>query len=81
MQFLKNLFKKKVSKLNMKKYLIVGLGNIGEEYKNTRHNIGFEILNKLVEKNQTDWEVKKLADTSSFKKKDPNFYLLSLQLL
>ena len=76
MQFFKNLFKKKVSKLNMKKYLIVGLGNIGEEYKNTRHNIGFEILNKLVEKNETDWEVKKLADYSSFKKKGSQFLLI-----
>ena len=60
----------------MKKYLIVGLGNIGEEYKNTRHNIGFEILNKLVEKNETDWEVKKLADYSSFKKKGSQFILI-----
>ena len=76
MQFLKNLFKKKVSKLNMKKYLIVGLGNIGEEYKNTRHNIGFEILNKLVEKNETEWEVKKLADYSSFRKKGSQFLLI-----
>tara|TARA_B100000886_G_scaffold109763_1_gene73521 strand:+ start:1759 stop:2373 length:615 start_codon:yes stop_codon:yes gene_type:complete len=76
MQFFKNLFKKKVSKLNMKKYLIVGLGNIGEEYKNTRHNIGFEILNKLVEKNETDWDVKKLADYSSFKKKGSQFLLI-----
>ena len=76
MQFFKNLFKKKVSELNMKKYLIVGLGNIGEEYKNTRHNIGFEILNKLVEKNETDWEVKKLADYSSFKKKGSQFILI-----
>ena len=76
MQFFKNLFKKKVSKLNMKKYLIVGLGNIGKEYKNTRHNIGFEILNKLVEKNETDWEVKKLADYSSFKKKGSQFLLI-----
>ena len=76
MQVFKNLFKKKVSKLNMKKYLIVGLGNIGEEYKNTRHNIGFEILNKLVEKNETDWEVKKLADYSSFKKKGSQFLLI-----
>ncbi len=29
------------------KYLIAGLGNIGSEYKNTRHNIGFQILDTL----------------------------------
>ena len=29
------------------KYLIVGLGNIGDEYENTRHNIGFKILDAL----------------------------------
>ncbi len=29
------------------KYLIAGLGNIGEEYQNTRHNIGFSILDAL----------------------------------
>jgi PTH1 family peptidyl-tRNA hydrolase len=29
------------------KYLIAGLGNIGREYENTRHNIGFRILDAL----------------------------------
>ena len=32
---------------NNKKFLVVGLGNIGEEYKNTRHNIGFDIVDQL----------------------------------
>jgi len=40
-------FRKATIPLNNKKFLIVGLGNIGEEYKNTRHNIGFDIVDQL----------------------------------
>lgn len=34
----------------MKKFLIAGLGNIGSDYENTRHNIGFEVLDALAKR-------------------------------
>ena len=76
MRLLKRLFKKSTSTVEMKKYLIVGLGNIGEEYQNTRHNIGFQILDHLAEKNQLSWEVKKLGSYSSLRVKGRQFILI-----
>src|SRR6187551_2775462 len=43
------------------KYLICGLGNIGPEYENTRHNIGFMILDELATKQGAKFDVGKLA--------------------
>lgn len=60
----------------MKKYLIVGLGNIGSEYHNTRHNIGFKILNKLAVCQELTFETQKLGDVTSFKFKGRTFILL-----
>ncbi|MDR0546366.1 MAG: aminoacyl-tRNA hydrolase [Dysgonamonadaceae bacterium] len=41
------------------KYLIVGLGNIGQEYENTRHNIGFRILDALAKASNIVFDVNK----------------------
>jgi len=61
---------------DMKKYLIVGLGNVGEKYLNTRHNIGFKILDVLAAKEQSNFETKKLGDIARFKYKGRTFILL-----
>lgn len=53
----------------MKKFLIVGLGNIGPKYQNTRHNIGFTILDYYAEKNSLSWETVKLGDITTHKVK------------
>ncbi|MGS2762481.1 aminoacyl-tRNA hydrolase [Sinomicrobium sp. M5D2P9] len=81
LSFIKNIFKEKepsVSKEEdtMKKFLIVGLGNIGKEYENTRHNIGFKVLDYLAEKESLPFETAKLGDKSLYKVKGRSLILL-----
>ncbi len=61
---------------NMKKFLIVGLGNTGEQYSKTRHNVGFNILDHLARKEDLIFETVKLGDRAIFKLKGRTFVLL-----
>lgn len=53
----------------MNKFLIVGLGNIGAEYDQTRHNIGFDIADTLVKKHNGQFRQDRLADLAEVKLK------------
>jgi PTH1 family peptidyl-tRNA hydrolase len=58
------------------KYLIVGLGNIGEEYKNTRHNIGFKVLDAMAKASNTSFTDRRYGEICEIKYKGRTFILL-----
>jgi PTH1 family peptidyl-tRNA hydrolase len=58
------------------KYLIVGLGNIGDEYKDTRHNIGFTILDAMAAASNTSFTDKRYGAVCQLKFKGRDLILL-----
>lgn len=71
-QILKSIFRTKPlffleEKDPMKKFLVVGLGNIGKEYTETRHNIGFKILDAFAKKESLTFEPQKLGAVTTYK--------------
>lgn len=60
----------------MKKYLIVGLGNIGAEYVNTRHNIGFKVLDYVAQKESLSFDTAKLGAVAEYSIKGRKLILL-----
>ena len=60
----------------MEKFLIVGLGNIGPEYKNTRHNIGFKVVEALAKLQNTSFVSGRYGSTASFTLKGKQIILL-----
>jgi len=78
MKWWKQLFNKEIdnTKQPMKKFLIVGLGNIGAEYVNTRHNIGFKILDYIARKEGVSFETAKLGEKCELKLKGRTLILL-----
>ena len=76
--FLKRFFlsEEQTTESQMKKYLIAGLGNVGSKYDNTRHNIGFEVLDALALDREAIFETSRLGDIAKFRYKGRVFVLL-----
>ena len=55
------------------KFLIVGLGNAGNEYAHTRHNIGFDVVNAFVQKHKGSFRADRLANVAEIKFKGKTF--------
>ncbi|TYC13555.1 aminoacyl-tRNA hydrolase [Bizionia gelidisalsuginis] len=80
--YISTLFKTKKSKPlveeqdPMKKFLIVGLGNIGPKYHHTRHNIGFKIIDAFAKQEALTFTTQRLGDLTTYKLKGRTFILL-----
>jgi peptidyl-tRNA hydrolase, PTH1 family len=57
-------------------FLIAGLGNVGAEYENTRHNIGFRIADELAKANNVSFGLERLAFFAEYKSRGKKIFLI-----
>lgn len=78
MTWFKNLFNRffKEEEPDSMKYLIAGLGNMGAEYDDTRHNVGFEVIDLLAKEYDVTFKHEHLGDVTEFRFKSRTFVLL-----
>ncbi len=70
------LFKKEKVVEDPMKYLIVGLGNMGMDYDDTRHNVGFEVVDALAKDAEVSFKNDTLGDLATVKHKGRTLILL-----
>ncbi len=58
------------------KFLIAGLGNIGAEYELTRHNVGFLILDRIVDNKKAGFTTQRYADKAEIRFKGKQIHLI-----
>lgn len=58
------------------KFLIAGLGNVGAEYDHTRHNIGFDVVDFLANKNQVSFTIDRFASVALYRNKGKDLILI-----
>lgn len=78
-RFLKNIFTRRNHNHEIDrtlKYLVIGLGNIGSEYQKTRHNIGFDVLDRLAEQEGIQFKNDQLGFIAEFRHRGRTIYLL-----
>lgn len=75
-EWLFKLFGKEKTEPDPMKYLIVGLGNMGADYDDTRHNIGFDVVDHLARTAEVSFQNDQLGDVARFRHRGRTFVLL-----